>query len=147
MNKVDSSENSARLDRQWRRALPRWLQCLVLMLVFGAGGVAGSVVTTKWIHSRSEAYRQSAPIFAQDISTRLRMRLRLTDKQAGQVKAILERRHSQMIAYRNEGSQRVHNEFNAMVEEVETVLTDRQVERWESIAERVRTTYLPAFGQ
>ncbi len=130
--------------QEWRRALPRWIQLLVLLVVFIAGGVAGSMVTTKVIHTRMEGYRQQAPIFSEDIVMRLRMRLGLTDEQADQVQEIIERHHSKLVAYRNDGSQMMHTEFDAMVDEVETVLTDPQVQRWRGIASHVRRTYLPA---
>lgn len=128
----------------WRRALPRWIQFVLLLVVFIAGGVTGSMITTRMIHTRMEGYRQQAPIFSEDIVMRLRFRLGLTDKQAGQIQQIIERRHATLIEYRNDGSRLMHTEFDAMVEEVGTVLQDHQTRRWRGIADHVRTTYLPA---
>ena len=128
----------------YRRALPWWLQITVLLVVFLAGGVAGSMITTRVIHSRMEQYRQQAPIFSEDIVMRLRFRLQLSDEQAEEVRTIIENRHSRMIEYRNEGSQKMHTEFDAMVDEVAGVLDELQAERWRGISGHVKRTYLPA---
>jgi len=127
-----------------RQALPWWLQVVVLLVVFTAGGVTGSMITSRVIHSRMESYRQHAPIFSEDIVARLRLRLGLSDEQTAKVKEIIQRRHSKMIAYRNEGSQKMHSEFDAMVDEIASVLDEQQAERWRAISNHVRVTYLPA---
>lgn len=90
-----------------------------------------------------DQYRQHAAIFAEDIVMRLRFRLALTDQQAGDVEKIVEGHHASMIEYRNEGSQKLHGEFNDMVDEVAAVLDDDQAVRWQSIADHVRRSYLP----
>lgn len=132
------------LAKRHRRALPWWAQVVVLLVVFIAGGVAGSMTTARVIHSRMEEYRQQAPIFSKDIVMRLRMRLTLSDEQATKVQEIIERQHSKMIQCRNEGSQKMHVEFDAMVEEVADALDEFQTQQWYSISNYVRQTYLPA---
>ena len=102
------------------------------------------MMTTKVIHSKTEEYRLRSPIFSEDIVMRLRIRLGLSDEQARQVQGIVEQRHSLMIEYRNEGSRKVHAEFDVMVKEVARVLDDVQAQRWHDIADHVRRTYLPA---
>jgi len=131
----------------YRRALPWWTQLAVLSVVFVAGGVAGAMITTRVIHSRMEAYRQHAPDFSDDIVMRLRIRLALGDEQVDEVRAIIEKRHSKMIALGNEGSQKMHAEFDAMFEEVTGVLDALQTQRWRGIADHVRRTYLPAAAR
>jgi len=127
-----------------RRALPWWTQLLILLTVFASGGIAGSMITARAIHSRMEQYRQHAPVFSQDIVMRLRMRLALSDEQANAVQEIITRRHAKLVEYRNAGSQRMHTEFDALIEEVAGVLDDSQENRWRSIADHVRRTFLPA---
>jgi hypothetical protein len=117
---------------------------MVLLVVFGAGFVVGMMVTAKSIHTRMETYRQNAPIFAEDIVGRLQMRLQLTDEQAVQVRKIIERRHAQMISHRQQGSQAIHTEFNAMVAEVEDALDANQAKQWHFISEQVRQRFLPS---
>ena len=131
------------LSQSYRRGLPWWIQITFLLVVFVAGGVAGSMITARVIHSRMETYRQQAPIFSEEIVMRLRFRLQLSDQQANEVRTIIENRHSRMIEFRNEGSQKMHAEFDAMIEEVATVLDEHQVERWRGIANHVKRTYLP----
>ena len=70
----------------YRRALPWWLQGIVLLIVFVAGGAAGSMLTVRTMHGRMESYRQHAPIFASDIVARLRFRLALNEHQTDQVR-------------------------------------------------------------
>lgn len=141
------TENQMPQTPTFRRALPSWVQVVVLLVVFVAGGIAGSMVTTGIIHSRMEQYRQQAPIFSEDIVMRLRFRLGLSDQQAVDVREIIENRHSKMVQFRNEGSAKMHSEFNAMVGEVAEVMDEHQAKQWRSIADHVRRTYLPAAIQ
>ncbi len=149
MTTTETTPDTATLPsaQTYRRALPWWVQVLVLLVVFIAGGVAGSMVTTRVIHSRMEDYRQQAPIFSEDIVMRLRMRLALSDEQAIDVQKIIEKRHAKMVEYRSEGSQKMHTEFDAMVEEVADVLDELQAQRWRGIADHVRRTYLPVTAE
>ena len=132
------------VNKRIRQALPWWMQTAVLLVVFAAGGVVGGMMASKVIHSRMETYRQQAPIFSEDIVMRLRHRLELSDEQAVDVKAIVERHHSRMIEYRTDGSAKMHTEFDTMVEEIGEVLDEAQAEKWHFIAQHVRQTYLPA---
>ena len=54
----------------------------------------------------------------------------LSDEQAEEIRTIHENPHSKMIEYSNEGSQRMHTEFDAMVEEGVCVLDKLKTERW-----------------
>ena len=129
-----------------RRSLPRWAQVAILIAVFVSGGVAGAMITAKVIHARMETYRQQAPLFSEDIVNRLRIRLALSEDQETRVRTIIERHHPEMIEYRNEGSQQLHAEFDAMVTEIASELNELQARRWKDIAEYVRNTFLPPSG-
>lgn len=74
------------------------------------------------------------------------MRLSLSDDQVIRVQDIIEKRHRLMIAHRNGGSQKMHKEFEVMVEEVASELDDIQASSWRGIAEHVRKTYLPELA-
>lgn len=139
----DNSKTSSRLPNRIRRALPIWAQLLVLLTMFGAGYVVGSMVTTKNIHSKMEAYRNDAPIFAEDIVSRLRFRLRLSEEQVPVVSEIVERRHQMLVESRKKSSQEMHKEFDSLVAEVAGVLDETQVERWHLVANMVRARFLP----
>lgn len=126
-----------------RRALPRWAQIVVLLVVFAAGGVVGAMVATKCIHSRMEYLREHADALPNDIVPRLQMRLGLSDAQTAQVREIVERRHPRMIAHRTQGAQAIHMEFDAMVNEIGAVLDGDQKRMWHAMADSVRHRFLP----
>ncbi len=126
-----------------RRALPRTVQMTILFTVFVSGGILGAVVATKVTQSKMETYRNNSPVFAIDVSARLSSRLKLTDEQTGKVSEILERRHTRIIDFREQGSEAMHAEFDAMVDEIAMVLDEQQLSHWHSISESVRRRFLP----
>ncbi len=119
------------------------MQLTVLLIVFAAGSVTGAMIATKVLHSKLQTYRENAPIFAENIVARLRIRLNLSGEQVEQVREIVERRHARMIEHRRQGSLAMHTEFNAMEEEIAGVLDDRQARQWHEIANFVRERFLP----
>lgn len=127
-----------------RRALPRWVELAILLVVFAAGGVVGAMIATNVIHSRMQYYREHAPVFADDVVARLQLRLRLGDKQTEQVREIVERRHPRMIEKRKQGAQAMRAEFEAMEEEIAAVLNPWQARQWHAMADHIRNTYLPS---
>jgi E3 ubiquitin-protein ligase DOA10 len=130
--------------RAFRQALPWWVQVIVLLVVFAAGGVVGAMISSKVIHSNMEKYRQQAPLFSADIVERLRMRLHLSDEQAVNVQEIVERQHEKLIEHRNNGSEKMHAQFDEMVDEIADELDELQKRQWGFVANYVRRTYLPA---
>lgn len=126
-----------------RRALPRWVQLGVLLVVFVSGGVVGAMFATKVIHSRMEYYREHADALPADIVPRLQMQLGLTDKQTEKVKAIIANRHPHMIDNRRQGAQAMLSEFQLMEDEIAAVLDPVQEDRWRTIAQSVRQRFLP----
>lgn len=126
-----------------RRALPRWVQLGVLLVVFVSGGVVGAMIATKVIHSRMDYYREHADALPADIVPRLKMRLALTDEQTERVRAIIANRHPRMIENRRQGAQTMLNEFQMMENEIAGVLDPEQEQRWRSIAQSVRQRFLP----
>lgn len=143
MNATEQAPQMVTTNANARRPLPRWAQGVVWLVVFGAGYLVGSMITTRSIHLRLEAYRQNAPLFSSEIVGRLRFRLGLTDEQLAEVKEIIERRHAKMLEYRQQGSLAMHQEFDAMAEEVANVLDEPQAERWYQISRMVRERFLP----
>ena len=146
LDSVNTDETKAELPQMspaFRRALPWWLQGTLLLVVFGAGSVTGAILTARSIHAQMNAYRENAPLFADDISMRLRFRLSLSEDQTNDVRRIVGQRHSKMVEHRNDGSRRMHAEFDSMVGEIASVLDDRQMQHWNAIAEQVKQTYLP----
>ncbi len=130
------------MEPRIRRALPRWIQMGVLLLVFVAGGIVGAMVATKTLHDRLEYYRQNDDALVKDMIPRLRNRLTLTEEQSSQFKEIIERRHPRMLDVRREGANEMLAEFQAMEDEVAEVLDPRQRESWRKIAESVRNRFI-----
>ena len=126
-----------------RRALPRWVQLGVLLVVFVSGGVVGAMIATKVIHSRMDYYREHADALPADIVPRLQLRLGLTDKQTEKVQAIIANRHPRMVDNRRQGAQAMLNEFQLMEDEIAAVLDPVQEDRWRAIAQSVRQRFLP----
>ena len=139
---TNSPEESVARDA-CRRALPRWAQLTILLVVFASGVVVGAMTTSKIIHARLDGYRQRAAVFPRDIVPRLQMQMQLSDSQTKQIYEILERRHPRMVASRRSGAQAMLNEFDAMEQEIAGVLDDRQKDRWRTIADFVRRNFLP----
>jgi hypothetical protein len=125
-----------------RRALPRWVQISVLLLVFVAGGIAGAMVATKTLHARLEYYRQNEDALVNDIIPRLRARLALTEEQSSQFEEILGRRHPHLLNVRRKGANEMLAEFQAMEDEVANVLDPKQRDSWRKIAESVRNRFI-----
>lgn len=125
-----------------RRALPRWIQIGVLLLVFVAGGIVGAMVATKALHARLEYYRQNEDALVNDIIPRLRAGLALTEEQSSQFEEIIERRHPRMLDVRRKGAIEMLAEFQAMEDEVAGVLDPKQRESWRKIAESVRNRFI-----
>lgn len=129
--------------RRQRRALPRWVQVGVLLVVFVSGGVVGAMIATRVIHSRMDYYREHAEALPADIVPRLQLRLALTDEQTEKVRAIIANRHPRMIENRRQGAQAMLYEFEMMENEIAAVLDPEQEERWHAIAQSVRQRFLP----
>lgn len=130
---------------RYRRALPIWAQFIATLTIFAAGYVVGTMTTTKSIHDRMEGYRSNAPIFSEDIVSRLKLRLSLDEIQTGQVREIIERGHERLLDARRsrKGSMQMHQEFDLMVSEISDVLDEQQSTRWQVIANTVRLRFLP----
>jgi hypothetical protein len=138
---TDTTETPKRT--KWRRAIPRWAQIVILLVVFAAGGVVGGMIAAKVIYLRMDYYRRHTNVLPNDIVPRLKLRLGLTDEQTKQVREIIERRHPRMIENRKHGAQVMLNEFDAMEQEIADVLDERQKRMWHAMADSVHHRFLP----
>ena len=140
---MSESPTIAEPPKTWRRAHPRWLQITVLLVVFCAGGAVGAMLGIKSVHSRMEYYRENADALPTVIASRLQFILELTDEQSEQIREIMKRRHPRIIKQREQGSEGMHAEFDAMELEIAEVLDEEQAEKWSLFANRVRMRFLP----
>ncbi|MEM9366840.1 MAG: hypothetical protein AAGD07_12675 [Planctomycetota bacterium] len=139
----DSVPPSTRRPLPWRRALPAWIQAVVLLVVFGAGIGVGVVATSRYIFARMQHYRAHPEVLPAEIAATLTSRLALTDGQSAAVFAVISKRHARIESARQASSPEIHSEFNLLEEEVNALLNNQQKQRWLETADWVRRSFLP----
>lgn len=140
---VVNSEATELKPTHWRRALPVWVQAVVLLVVFGSGIGVGSVVASRYVLSRMQHYRAHPEVLPVEITNSLTKRLNLTEEQSEQVLSVITHRHGRIEEVRQASSPEIHSEFDLLETEVAAVLDDRQKQRWLRTAEWVRKSFLP----
>ncbi len=140
---VVNSETSELKPTRWRRALPVWVQTVVLLVVFASGIGVGSVVASRYVLARMQHYRAHPEVLPVEITDTLTRRLSLTAEQSEEVLNVITHRHGRIEKVRQESSPEIHAEFDLLEEEVAAVLDDRQKQRWRRTAEWVRKSFLP----
>lgn len=140
-----SSENAALLRKpeKWRRALPVWVQVIVLLLVFASGIGVGVVGASRFVLTRMQYYRAHPEVLPAEITRTLTSRLRLSEDQSKEILAVIQRRHARIEEARQASSPKIHSEFDLLEEEVAAVLTNKQKQRWLATADWVRKSFLP----
>ena len=140
MNSMDQS-SSRRL--RWRRALPAWVQVIVLLLVFAGGMGVGAVGASRYVLTRMQHYRTHPEVLPTEITDTLTSRLRLTEGQSQKVLAVISKRHGRIEEIRQTSSPEIHSEFDLLEKEVAAVLNETQKQRWLATADWVRKSFLP----
>lgn len=129
--------------RRWRRALPPWIQGLVLVIVFACGMGVGATGASRYFLTRMQYYRAHPKQLAAEVSVSLAKRLDLTSEQSEKVTEIITRRHGRIEHLRQSYAPEIHHEFDLMEQEVSDVLSEDQQRRWHETAAWVRQSYLP----
>lgn len=140
---VVNSETTELKPTRWRRAMPVWVQAVVLLVVFGSGIGVGSVVASRYVLSRMQHYRAHPEVLPVEITDTLTRRLSLTTEQSEEVLNVIKHRHGRIEEVRQESSPEIHAEFDLLEKEVAAVLNDRQKLRWLRTADWVRKSFLP----
>lgn len=143
MSDLSEKKPVAVVRRRWRKALPLWVQLVLFLVVFGAGGVIGAVISLKSVYSRLDYYRQHPAALPDEVLPRLKKRLDLSDQQAAAVDRIFRKGHARMLALHGQVSADIHKAFNAMAAEIEAELETRQKRKWRETHERVSRIFLP----
>lgn len=138
--KNDTTESK---PTRWRRALPVWIQAVVLLVVFGSGIGVGSVVASRYMLSRMQHYRAHPEVLPVEITDTLTSRLKLTSEQSEEILSVITHRHGRIEEVRQASSPEIHSEFDLLEKEVAAVLNEKQKQRWLSTAEWVRKSFLP----
>ncbi len=126
-----------------RRPRRRWLWALLGLLIFALGAVVGAAGTLLVVRVRVRHALQQPDELPQRITGRLRGTLALTDEQAEQVRAILERRYAELARIRRFAQPRVEAQLEWVRKEVADVLTPDQAARWREHFDRFRRVWIP----
>ncbi|MCA9130289.1 MAG: hypothetical protein KDB22_24545 [Planctomycetales bacterium] len=141
------TETSHSHPKRWRKALPVWVQVVVLLIVFASGIGVGGVSATHYVIDRMQHYRTHPEVLPEEITQSLARRLRLTAEQQSEILEIISRRHARIEEARQAPAPEIHSEFDLMEQEVAAVLEGRQKQQWLSTAEWVRSSFLPLNPQ
>lgn len=142
-----STDTPTSPPKRWRKALPVWVQVLVLLVVFASGIGVGALSATRYVIDRMQHYRTHPDVLPEEITQSLASRLRLTAEQQREILEIISRRHARIEEARQASAPEIHAEFDLMEQEVAAVLEERQKEKWLSTAEWVRSSFLPLNPQ
>ena len=116
---------------------PRWRTLLLVLSVFIAGAVAGSGFTVGFAIHRVQ-YAIHHPEEAPDrITKALRRQLKLDDRQAAQVRAIVVERQASLQGIRREFQPRVEQELDVLRDKISAILNDSQKQALGAFAVRV----------
>lgn len=128
---------------RWRRALPVWVQVVILLVVFASGIGVGAVGASRYMLGRMQHYRAHPEDLPGEITDTLTGRLGLSEDQSEQVLATIKHRHARIEEIRQTSAPGIHREFDLLEQEVANVLDERQKQRWLSTADWVRKSFLP----
>ena len=128
---------------RWRRALPAWIQIVILLTVFSSGIGVGAVAASRYVLSRMQHYRAHPEVLPVEITDTLTGRLDLTDDQSKKILAVITKRHARIEKVRQASAPEIHSEFDLLETEVAAELDDEQKQRWLETADWVRRSFLP----
>ncbi|MEM9941507.1 MAG: hypothetical protein AAF939_07950 [Planctomycetota bacterium] len=126
-----------------RKAAARWVQAVVLLIVFASGVASGVFGTSSYIFDRMASFRNDPNSVPTEIADGLRSKLSLNQNQYDQALAIIELRHRNITSLRNDIAPEIHSEFDQLESELSKILNESQTGRWSEIAGWVRETFLP----
>jgi saccharopine dehydrogenase-like NADP-dependent oxidoreductase len=116
---------------------------LVVMLVFGAGFVAGVVTTRVVVHHIVMQIARNPNRLRDFIEKRMTVRLRLDARQRAQVDEILQRRQADLVALRGDFAPRFRGIMSNAETEISAVLTAEQRERFQKFREQHAQIFEP----
>lgn len=102
-------------------------------LILMCGIVIGSGVAFKILWDRVLYACEHPEEMPQRITERLQKRLDLTDAQVREVRAIIARQYEVRVSIRRETRPKMEAEFETLRKEVEAVLDEEQVGRWNEL--------------
>lgn len=138
---TDSQSNSIPQSK----ARPRlWVLVLVLIIVFVCGGISGGFIAIHKARGHIQTMLTDPDRAKDQIVRELTSKLSLDEDQALQVKEIVQRRHTAIVAIRTETAPKVLKEFDGMENEMLEILNDDQKKKFLNFTKLVRNVFLPA---
>ena len=120
----------------------RWLTALLAVVLFLGGMFFGAALMVIVILNRVQYaihHPEEAPA---RMTKRLAKTLKLTPKQAGQVRQVLERRYAAAQEIRRDVYPRVEAELNKVQQEIGETLSDKQRTKWQDLFTRLRQRWM-----
>lgn len=143
----DETLNPYRASRTWRRAMPFWVQVLVLLGVFASGLCVGAAGMSNHILGRMRHYRESPELFPSEITVSLTGQLGLSEQQASKVRQHIAKRHARITEIREQSAPQILREFAKMEREVASELDAKQQKLWKEKVDWARDTFLPVLPE
>ena len=126
----------------WRRRL---VPILLLAVVFLSGLVTGAALMPFVIHHFGPAFFPPPSEMPRLLTERMSKDLDLTDEQAREVRAVLDRHHEETEALRNEIEPRMDQMMDGFRADIIAILTPEQTERFTQRFDEMRRKE-PPFG-
>ena len=113
-------------------ARPKNLRMLLLSaVILVAGIVIGSAGTTLLIRNNSHRPPRPGAASAKRITDKLKDRLELSDEQFAKIEPIIKAHMDKLREIQQQARPQIEGEVNQMKEEISTLLTDDQKQKWE----------------
>jgi hypothetical protein len=121
----------------------RWITIVAACLIFGAGLASGTGLTiVVAVHRLQHAVHHPEEAPAR-VAKLLQRRLRLDDKQASQIEAIVAKRQTELTAIRRQFHPQIAKQLDELHREIGEVLTGPQRERWHKMFDEFSERWLP----
>ena len=121
-----------------RRRRPRLRMVLFSLALVLCGMIIGSGLTAHFIWSHVHDAFSNPEKVSERITHHLTRRLELTEEQSAQVGAIVTTRHQNLYNIREDTAPLIHDELEAMGDEIEAILTPEQSEEWLEMRDHLR---------
>ena len=131
---------TAKPPRRWLRWVVRPLLCLI---IFAAGGAAGSAVTVRVIRDAVWYRIQHPEEMPRRLANRLRWPLGLSSEQKTEIEHVFERRQRSLQSIRARYQPEIEAELDVIERELADVLDEDQQTRWREFFTRIRTAWTP----
>ena len=121
----------------------RWVRLILWCIIFGSGFVAGTGLTLIAVRQGMLQAVHHPEAMPAKLANRLRRPLSLDDRQVDQITGILRQRQRALEQIRGRIQPELIEELDALDEQIAGVLNADQRERWNTLSEKLRATWIP----